>query len=216
MACGTHRSSSDTSELGRRLFGYKRREIDKLLEDVADSFEDVWRERGELTDQLEELEKTLDERQAARGRCSRRRSSPPSAPRSTPRSSARREAELIVAEAHAEARVDHPRRRRPSGSGSSPRRGASRRCCARRSAWSRSRRQPPAGRSAAPRRHAGRSEHWPTAVEDTREFQRRSQPEATQPEPEPAGARRSCRRSARPGADEERRVPGPGRDFAWG
>ena len=35
-------------KVGRSLFGYKRHDIDKLLEDIADSFEEVWSERGEL------------------------------------------------------------------------------------------------------------------------------------------------------------------------
>src|SRR6476646_1629058 len=48
--------------LGRGLFGgYKRAETDALLSDVADSFEDVWRERGEVSDRLEDVEKHLDE-----------------------------------------------------------------------------------------------------------------------------------------------------------
>ena len=45
--------------VGRSLFGYKRHDIDKLLEDVADSFEEVWSERGELADKVEDLEKVL-------------------------------------------------------------------------------------------------------------------------------------------------------------
>ena len=45
------------SRLERALFGgYKRAETDALLSDVADSFEDVWRERGELADRLEDVE----------------------------------------------------------------------------------------------------------------------------------------------------------------
>ena len=48
-------------KIKRALFGYKRDETERLLEEVADSFEDVWRDRGELTDQVEELEKQLDE-----------------------------------------------------------------------------------------------------------------------------------------------------------
>ena len=48
--------------LSRGLFGgYKRAETDSLLSDVADSFEDVWRERGELADRLEDVERHLDE-----------------------------------------------------------------------------------------------------------------------------------------------------------
>ena len=60
--------------VGRSLFGYKRHDIDKLLEDVADSFEEVWSERGELADKVEELGEGPRRRQAARGatRCDAR------------------------------------------------------------------------------------------------------------------------------------------------
>ena len=36
------------------LRGYRRRPIDQLLEEIADSFEQVWRERADLSDRLEE------------------------------------------------------------------------------------------------------------------------------------------------------------------
>ena len=49
-------------KLGRTTFGgYKREETDKLVEDIADSFEEVWRDRGELADKLEDVEKILAE-----------------------------------------------------------------------------------------------------------------------------------------------------------
>ena len=38
------------------LRGYRRHPVDQLLEEIADSFEEVWRERADLSDQLEELE----------------------------------------------------------------------------------------------------------------------------------------------------------------
>ena len=38
------------------LRGYKRSGIDRLLTEIADSFEEVWRERADLADRLEELE----------------------------------------------------------------------------------------------------------------------------------------------------------------
>ena len=47
--------------VGRALLGYKRDETDRVLDDVADSFEEVWRDRGELTDKLEEVAKSLFE-----------------------------------------------------------------------------------------------------------------------------------------------------------
>lgn len=89
--------------VGRSLFGYKRHDIDKLLEDVADSFEEVWSERGELADRLEELEKILAD---VKQREALLAATLVSAERAAAdaREQARKEAELIVAEAHREAR----------------------------------------------------------------------------------------------------------------
>ena len=89
--------------VGRSLFGYKRHDIDKLLDDVADSFEEVWSERGELADKVEDLGKILadvKEREAllAATLVSAERAA------ADARDQAKREAELIVAEAHVEAR----------------------------------------------------------------------------------------------------------------
>ena len=45
-------------KIGRSTFGgYRKLETEKLIEDIADSFEEVWRDRGELTDKLEDVEK---------------------------------------------------------------------------------------------------------------------------------------------------------------
>jgi cell division initiation protein len=90
--------------LAKSLFGgYKRDEIDKLLEDVADSFEEVWRERGELTDKLEDAERVIAE---VKQREQLLTSALVSAERAAAdaRAQAKREAEVIVAEAHQEAR----------------------------------------------------------------------------------------------------------------
>jgi DivIVA domain-containing protein len=46
-------------QLGRSLRGYKRELVDRLLTEVADSFEDVWRERADLADKVEQLELDL-------------------------------------------------------------------------------------------------------------------------------------------------------------
>jgi cell division initiation protein len=83
--------------------GYKRSEVEQVLEDVADSFEDVWRERGELTDKLEDAEKRLDE---VRQRESLLASTLLAAERTAAEAieNAKREAEIIVAEAHQESR----------------------------------------------------------------------------------------------------------------
>jgi cell division septum initiation protein DivIVA len=90
--------------LGRALFGgYKRAETDVLLSDVADSFEDVWRERGELADKLEDVERHLDE---VKQRETLLASTLIAAERTAAEAveSAKREAEVIIAEAHQESR----------------------------------------------------------------------------------------------------------------
>lgn len=90
-------------KIGRALFGYKRPETERLLDEVADSFEDVWRDRGELADKVEELEKQLGEYKQREQLLTQ---TLVAAERSAAdaRETARREAELIVAEAHTEAR----------------------------------------------------------------------------------------------------------------
>jgi len=90
--------------LSRGLFGYRRRATDELLTDVADSFEDVWRDRGELTDRVEHLETELQRHRELEALL---RATLVSAERSAEelREQARREADLVLAEAHAEARA---------------------------------------------------------------------------------------------------------------
>lgn len=90
--------------LARSLFGgYKRAEADQILTDVADSFEDVWRERGELADRIEEIEKRLDE---VKQRETLLASTLVAAEKTAAEAieGAKREAEIIVAEAHQESR----------------------------------------------------------------------------------------------------------------
>jgi len=41
------------------LFGYKKGPTDRLLADIVASFEDVWRERADLADKVEQLEADL-------------------------------------------------------------------------------------------------------------------------------------------------------------
>jgi len=43
----------------RSLMGYNRGVVDDLLEDVVESFEQVWRERADLADKIERLEADL-------------------------------------------------------------------------------------------------------------------------------------------------------------
>ena len=90
--------------LKKGLLGYRRRQVDQLLTDIADSFEDVWRERADLADRLEQLEGELAnhrEREALLA------STLLAAERAAAeqKEEASRKAEQVVAEAHAEARA---------------------------------------------------------------------------------------------------------------
>ena len=87
----------------RGLRGYKRAEVDRLIQDVADSFEEVWGERGELADRLEDIEKRLEE---VKQRETLLASTLVAAEKTAAEQIevAKREAEVIVAEAHQESR----------------------------------------------------------------------------------------------------------------
>ena len=89
--------------IGRGFLGYKRDAVEQLLLEVADSFEDAWRERGELADLVEELEKQTEEQTGREQLLANALVSAEQAA-SEMREHAKREAELIVAEAHHEAR----------------------------------------------------------------------------------------------------------------
>jgi cell division initiation protein len=88
---------------GRRLFGYRRRAVDDALDEIVDSFENVWRDRADLADRVEELEGSLVRYRELETLL---RQTLVSAERAAHelKSQAAREAELIVEEAHAEAR----------------------------------------------------------------------------------------------------------------
>jgi cell division initiation protein len=90
-------------ELPRRPLGYERRATDQLLTEIASSFEDVWRERADLRDELEELESELARQKELEQTL---KNTLVSAERMADglRSQARREADVIVAEARAAAR----------------------------------------------------------------------------------------------------------------
>lgn len=203
--------------IGRTVFGgYKRHETMQLLEDIAESFEDVWRERGELTDKLEEVEKQFAE---LKGRETLLATTLVSAERAAvdAKEAAKRESELIVAEAHQEARsvtraaqgererlfaevrrietllraalgmVEETRNELPAESG-----GAA-----------------SADAPAALPAPAAVPDHWPKRG-DTREFQAVS-PDA--PEAEDAAP---ILPALPPPAEQEDDGPWSGRDFAWG
>jgi len=85
------------------LRGYKRTAIDALLDEIAMSFEDVWRERADLADKVEQLEEDLVRYRELETLL---RTTLVSAEKAavTLKDQARKEADLIVEEARAEAR----------------------------------------------------------------------------------------------------------------
>jgi cell division initiation protein len=91
-------------KIGRGLFGYSRSGTDRLLDEITASFEDVWRERADLADKVEQLEADLVRYRELEALL---RATLVSAERTAGelKHQARREAELIVGEAHSEARA---------------------------------------------------------------------------------------------------------------
>jgi cell division initiation protein len=88
----------------RFLGGYRTAAIDDLLEEIARSFEDVWRERADLADKVEQLESDLVRYRELEVLL---RTTLVSAEKAavTLKEQARKEADLIVEEARAEARA---------------------------------------------------------------------------------------------------------------
>jgi cell division initiation protein len=83
--------------------GYKVDATNALLEEIAASFEDVWRERADLADKIEQLETDLVRFRELESLLRTTLVSAEQASVQT-RDQARREAELILSEAHAAAR----------------------------------------------------------------------------------------------------------------
>jgi cell division initiation protein len=89
--------------LRKAFFGYQIRQTDELLSDIVDSFEDVWRDRADLSDKIEqlggelvryrELEQLLRTTLISAERASQQMTD-----------QARRETESVLSEARAEAR----------------------------------------------------------------------------------------------------------------
>ena len=87
----------------RSLLGYNRKVVDELLEDVVESFEQVWRERADLADKVERLDGDLVRYRELETLL---RTTLVSAERASQelREQARREAGVVLEEAHGEAR----------------------------------------------------------------------------------------------------------------
>ena len=197
--------------LDRALFGgYKRGETDALLSDVADSFEDVWRERGELADRLEDVERHLDE---VKQRETLLASTLIAAERTAAEAveTAKREAEVIVAEAHQESRsITRAAQGERDRLFAESRRVEALLRAALGIVEERSRTEGPAAEVV----HDD-SPSWPNR-ENTTEFEAISMEDVTpehEPEagPEPASVQHGVEEAH---ADDD--IPWSGRDFAWG
>ena len=90
--------------LSRGPFGYRRPAVDRLLDEIAESFEDVWRDRADLAERVEQLENDLIRYRELETLL---RTTLVSAERAAGelKEQAKREADLIVSEAQAEGRA---------------------------------------------------------------------------------------------------------------
>ena len=90
-------------QLRRALYGYRASSVDRLLEEVRESFEEVWGERCELRDKVEHLDAELARHREVETLL---RETLMSAERSANelKGHAERDAEQIVKDAHTEAR----------------------------------------------------------------------------------------------------------------
>jgi cell division initiation protein len=191
-------------KIGRSTFGgYRKHETEKLIEDIADSFEEVWRDRGELTDKLEDVEKVLAE---VKQRESLLASTLVAAEKASTeiREAAKREAELIIAEAHQEARSVTRGAQSERERLFTEVRRVETLLRAALGMVEETRNELPASPAAAPTEPP--REHWPKR-QDTREFQ------AVQPPPAEEQPKLPPVQSV---PDEVDEGPSTARDFAWG
>lgn len=191
-------------KIGRTAFGgYRKLETEKLIEDIADSFEEVWRDRGELTDKLEDVEKVLAE---VKQRESLLASTLVAAEKASTeiREAAKREAELIIAEAHQEARSVTRGAQSERERLFTEVRRVETLLRAALGMVEETRNELPASPVASPAEPM--HEHWPKR-QDTREFQAVQPPQAQEPPRLPP---------VQSVPDESDESPGTARDFAWG
>jgi len=90
-------------EIKRGFLVYRRQSVDELLEEIERSFEETWRERADFADRIEQLQSELARHREVEGLL---RTTLVSAERTSHelKAQAQKEAELVVEEAHAEAR----------------------------------------------------------------------------------------------------------------
>jgi cell division initiation protein len=91
-------------QLRRGLLGYRRGSVERLIEEIERSFEEVWRERAEYADRIEQLQSELARHRDLETLL---RTTLVSAEKSAHelKAQAKREADLVLEEAHAEARA---------------------------------------------------------------------------------------------------------------
>ena len=90
-------------QLKRGMFGYRKSAVHRMMEDIADSFETVWRERSQLVERVEELETEVARHVELEGLLRSTLVSAEKASRDL-KQAAQKEADVIVTEANAEAR----------------------------------------------------------------------------------------------------------------
>src|SRR5580765_5054159 len=90
-------------QLKRGLFGYRKSAVQRLLDEIADSFEAVWRERSERVERVEELETEMSRHLELEALLRATLVSAERASRDL-KDAAQAEADVIVTEANAEAR----------------------------------------------------------------------------------------------------------------
>src|SRR5213592_1107957 len=88
----------------RAFLGYKRSAVEALLKEVAENFETAWRERHELADHVEAVEAEVEQLRQREQVLTQTLLAAEQAAAHV-KEQAQREAELIVAEAHSEARA---------------------------------------------------------------------------------------------------------------
>jgi cell division initiation protein len=91
-------------QIGRGLVGYRRSVVDRYLAEIEASYAAVWRDRADLQDRVEFLEGELQRHREAEALLQQTLVSAERAVQEQ-LETARRQAETIVAEAHAEARA---------------------------------------------------------------------------------------------------------------
>jgi cell division initiation protein len=89
--------------IARGVWGYRRGAVERLLDEIASSYEEVWRERADFADRIEHLEAELQRHRDLESLLRKTLVSAEAAAQEQ-REAARRDAERIVQEAHTEGR----------------------------------------------------------------------------------------------------------------